>query len=648
MSFQIRQIVLYSHDGQSREVNLRVGGVSVITGESHTGKSALAAIVDYCLGARTCGMPVGIIRDRVAWCAVRLASAGGEAFIARRVPAAGVNSSEDFYVDMAYGGELPAHSQLRQTANRDACLGLLAGFAGIGANRNEPPAGQTRPPLTATIRHALSYAFQPQDVITSRRFLFHNQGEPFEAQAIKDTLPYFLGAVGDDFVEKTERLRRVRQLLREMDRRLAAAQRIAGGGLGQANELLSEARALGLLGAGARASEFSEATRLLREASDAPVELALEGMAPGRVAEEYERLLTERETVKEQVARATDELLQAKGLAGDGDGYAAEVQEHVARLECIGVVPADGGGSGCPLCGTDLAGRVTAASEVTSALRAMRQQLDMATRRGPELQAVIAELQGRADAGRARLGEIRSSLEALRAQNERLSRMREEATRRAHYLGRLSMYLDAAPEVAEDSGLQRQRAELEREASQLESELDAQEIFERVGAMLSRMGQRMAEWARTLRLEHSADTIRLDLGKLMVVADTEDGAVTLAQMGAGENWMGLHVITHLALHEFFLRRNRPVPRFLFLDQPFQVYFPRDADLGDAGEARPTGDLAAAGRFFEFVAAVVAELAPGLQVVITEHADLDTGAYAQSVVERWWGGVKLVPETWSGR
>jgi hypothetical protein len=49
--------------------------------------------------------------------------------------------------------------------------------------------------------------------------------------------------------------------------------------------------------------------------------------------------------------------------------------------------------------------------------------------------------------------------------------------------------------------------------------------------------------------------------------------------------------------------------------------------------------------FQFVFEAVKELAPGLQVVITEHADISESWYQDAVVERWRGGLKLVPDEW---
>ena len=72
LAMQIRDIVLYSKNGQRRILSLNVGRISIITGDKNTGKSSLMDIVDYCLGRRICNIPIGPIRDAVEWYALRL------------------------------------------------------------------------------------------------------------------------------------------------------------------------------------------------------------------------------------------------------------------------------------------------------------------------------------------------------------------------------------------------------------------------------------------------------------------------------------------------------------------------------------------------------------------------------------------------
>lgn len=170
-------------------------------------------------------------------------------------------------------------------------------------------------------------------------------------------------------------------------------------------------------------------------------------------------------------------------------------------------------------------------------------------------------------------------------------------------------------------------------------------MHERVESITSILSQHLTRWAHDLDLEHSRFPLRLDLKNLTIVADTADGPVPMARMGSGENWVGYHLIAHLALHQWFVQRSRPVPRFLFLDQPSQVYFPSEKDVEGSMHLVSEDDRAAVSRMFRLVFDVTKGIAPGFQVIITEHADINEGWYQDAVVERWRGGLKLVPEDW---
>jgi hypothetical protein len=210
MSFQILDIVLYGFDGQQRVLSLRPGQLNIITGASKTGKTALIEIIDYCLASDECRIPEGIIRRTVEWVALRLQVTEGQIFIARRMPPRGGTASPDVYYDLQKEIEIPEHSALRQTTNRPTLEALLTQHAGISENIHQPSA-QTRQPLTANVRHALFFSFQQQSEVISNRHLFHKQSDQFIPQAIKDVLPYFLGAVEDDYVARMAELRRLRQ-----------------------------------------------------------------------------------------------------------------------------------------------------------------------------------------------------------------------------------------------------------------------------------------------------------------------------------------------------------------------------------------------------------------------------------------------------
>lgn len=243
---QIRAVVTYSHDGRQRVVSFEPGRVNIISGDSRTGKSAVLGIIEYCFGASEIDVPEGKVRRNVAWFGMHLQTRRGQAFVARRLPHGDGKSSEEVYVLTDTEVAIPPASTLRQTTNREGLRSLLGSWVGLSDYLHEPPPGQTRAPLAATISHALTFCLQSQNEIAQRRHLFHGSSDRFIAQAIKDTLPFFLGAVSDDYVAQKQELKRVRAEIRQIDRRLAEADAIRGDGVSRADTLLAEARAIGL------------------------------------------------------------------------------------------------------------------------------------------------------------------------------------------------------------------------------------------------------------------------------------------------------------------------------------------------------------------------------------------------------------------
>jgi len=646
MSFQILDIVLFGPQERRRVLSLRPGAVNIITGASKTGKSALIEIVDYCLGSSSCGVPEGVIRRTVEWYGLRLQLQEGQVFVARRAPARGVASSSDSFYATGTEVVIPEPADLQQTTNVDAATRLLTAAAGIGANIHEPLPGQTRLPLSANLRHTLTFVFQPQDEIIRRQHLFHKQSDNWVAQAIKDTLPYFLGAVDEEHVAKKAELRRLKQQLHDRERRLATMESVRGQGLGKAAGLLSEARDLGLLEFTDTPSEWEDAVALLRQVVASPAEEQVARGELGETGDEYERLTVERKELQEALRRAKADLEGAKALRADERGYSREVTEQGARLKSLSILPIPGDQPICPLCSGALTEQIVApVGELESAVAHVTNQLNQVTRHSPELQRVLDQLEEKVEGLKRRLAENREALEAVRASSERLREMREASSRRAHVVGRVSLYVESLPELADTSELRREIDRLREQVAALAEALSDERVQERLDSILSILGTTMSGWARDLELEHSQYPLRLDLRRLNIVADTEDGPLSMENMGSGENWVGYHLIAHLALHGWFTRKSRPVPRFLFLDQPSQVYFPPEWEADGSMAGLREDDRSAVIRMFQLIFRVVAELSPGFQVLVTEHADIAEHWYQNAVIERWRGGLKLVPEDW---
>lgn len=643
MTLKILEIVIYSHDGRRRSLALNADGVSIVTGASKTGKSALVDIVDYCFGAGECRVPEGPIRHAVAWFGLRLKLASGEAFVARKCPTARFRSSEDCFVQIGNTVGVPDASELRQTTNTRGLLSQLSGWTGISENIHEPPVGQTRLPLSASVRHAVALCFQPQDEIIRRHQLFHGADDNFFAQALKDTFPYFLGAVDDEYVRKREELRRLRDQLRTVERQLAELNSIRGDGVGKATALLAQARDTGL--SSVITDSWQEAIAALRQA--VVVNLGQIGEIPS--GDEYRRLSDSRSDLLQEQRRLKDEMEAVRAFERDANAYSREATEQHSRLVSIGVFDDVAPGHSCPLCEQALpeSGQQPQISELRGALQVVASRLEAVVQNSPRIERAVGDVAVRLDQARAALTANRQQLEAVRAANEPVRLAHDELARRALVQGRISLYLESVPDLPDTSALLTRAEELRTAYATLEGELSDEVVAERVTSIGSILSQQMSEGAQRLLLEHSTSPLRLDMKRLTLVADTENGPVPMSRMGSGENWVGYHLIAHLTLHGWFSHRDRPVPRFLFLDQPSQVYFPPEREVAAEMSVNDLSedDRSAVKRMFEYVFAAVDSVNPGFQVIVTEHADIDENWFQSAVVERWRGGLKLVPEDW---
>lgn len=641
---QIRKIVIYSHDGRRREVLFEPGRVNIISGDSRTGKSAILGIIDYCFGAKECDVPEGKVRRNVSWFGLLLETSRGQAFIARQLPLGEGKSNEAVFVRTDSTVGTPDAGELRQTTNREGLRSLLASWVGISDYLHEPPTGQTRAPLAATIRHALTYCLQSQNEIAQRRHLFHGSTDRDVAQAIRDTLPYFLGAVSDDYVANQHELKRVRVDIRQIERRLAEAAAIRGDGVSRADTLLAEARAAGLTSIDDAASwtDKIEGLRIIQSSPVPPVADTTEDAEFVRLTKLRAELLNQQRALQSTVDRA-------RTFEGNSKGFSTEAHEHHARLAAVSVFEREVHQHSCPLCLQELPeeGTVPSIGDLRAAQEYMGERAGAMDSATPHIQIAIQEVEAKLSDVRRQLEENRAMLTALKRSNERLQLAADIESRRAMVLGRISLYVENLPQVADLSEQQARLRELKTRESELEGAVGADVIQQRLESCLSNVNRHLSEYARKIELEYSDSPLRLDPRALTVVADTPARPVPMPEIGSGENHVGYHIVAHLALHTWFADRARPVPAFLLLDQPSQAHFSPDAAPGEGvTQDKIDADRKAVKRLYGLIFDVVESLGGKLQVIVTDHPDFsDDTRFQQSLRERWRDGVKLVPEDW---
>lgn len=126
-------------------------------------------------------------------------------------------------------------------------------------------------------------------------------------------------------------------------------------------------------------------------------------------------------------------------------------------------------------------------------------------------------------------------------------------------------------------------------------------------------------------------------------------------MGSGQNWVGYHLAGILALHEHFIGlRENPVPRFLVIDQPSQVYFPEawpsiEQSPASPGQTDRSPDIDGVHRIFNALSVFFDTVGTKFQVIVTEHAGEITwsGIAHVHLVGNWREGHDefLIPKSW---
>ncbi len=644
MTLQIRSISIYSHKGERRDVNFKLGTLNIVTGASKTGKSALLDIVEYCWGRTECTIPEGKIRSTVSWFAVHFDNSGEGILIARKKPGPTGRASNEIYFVRGID-ELPSDpSGFYKNITRDSLKTQLSAILGISENLNIPAEGATRNPLEASARHAILFCLQAQDEIANRRYLFHRQGDQYLPQIIRDVLPYFLGVVDEDHFYALKRYQDIRKRLRRLEREYAEAQEIASDASNKESVLLGEAQRVGLTEHKAKVEDSNSILTLLREAAvPQPINfLTVDYPEVDHTALDEQRrsLIVKLQEVREDIA----ELDRFKHEATD---FEKEVLEQEARLSSIDLIkePADGAGTMCPLCESKLAVVVPSVDEIRESLTNVQDQLRSVKRDAPRLQERFAELMSHRENLTEQLRTVQAEIAKRIQNNERLRLQQHQFAEQARVAGRISFYLENAKVAEEGSELPRKLDELRAEISELKSVLDDDVVQDRLLTVLNLVGRDLTAFAKQLNLEHGENPLRLDIKRLSVVADTDNGPLALAQMGSGENWVGYHVAVHLSLHKLFSRRGRPVPGLLMLDQPSQAHYPPDRGDSSRIDDLPDEDQAAVRKLFYLVYKYGLDYTPGVQIIVTDHVELLEDWFKSSIIERWRDGVALVPDGW---
>lgn len=644
---KIKSIIIYSHTGQKREIQFNVSGLNIITGRSSTGKSALSEIIEYCMGRSTFNVPEGVIRDKVSWFGVIYQFEHDQVLVAKPTPSPG-NSSCSVAM-MRRGNDIspPEFNELSVNSDDAAVTTTLSNLLGIPENRTNVALEQSRESYSANIKHSFYYLFQKQGIVANKDQLLYRQNETFQPQTIRDTLPILLGISSDNRYELEAMLRTARRDLKLKAKLLNEARDFIDTSYNKGISLLSEAKAVGIIKSSGTYDSSEDIMNILREVLK---------WKPGAMPEEDTGRISQIENSLSELRENRRELERkfeiAHQFSKKADGYTKEAVEQKDRLLSIKALPRDPktGEWQWPFCERNLGMSSPIAEALLGEIQSLDEEMQIVVGDRPKLEVYMVEQQ---ESIRLLAEEIRSKeseLSAAMEANEAIAEMGSRNNAAARVVGRISLFLENSRpnddiEIIE-SELRRIRLKIE----DLEREIGDDDTNERVTSVMNSISFRMTQYIKEFEAEFSEFSFRFDLSKLTVMVDRPERPVPMSRTGGAENHLAYHLAALLALHQFAVANNRPIPHFLMIDQPTQVYFPsekvyKEAD-GSVQKTEEDADLTAVRRLFQFLVRFTNEYAPGFQIIVTEHANLSEQWFQDALIEKpWTKPPALVPDDW---
>ena len=644
---KIRSIHIYSHDGHRRDLRFKVDGLNVITGRSSTGKSALSEIIEYCMGRSSFNVPEGVIRDKVTWFAVIYQFEKEQVLVAKPTPRGGGASCSTAMLRRGTQLQAPEFKDLVVNTDDDSIVELLSRLLGIPENRTDVALEHSRDSYNANIKHTFYYLFQKQGLVANKDQLFYRQNEQFQPQAIRDTLPILLGISSHDRYELESRLRTAQRDLRISNKQLELARHAVDTSQEQAIGLYSEARTVGVIGnidGNPNAAGIIDALKsaLSWKPETVPDD---DGSRISILEQELSQLRQDRRDIQARIDAA-------RQFAKRAGGYETEAAEQIDRLTSIKSLPknSESGEWQWPFSERNLALESPVATVLLNELESLDKELRIATGQRPKLEAYLTELAGKVDEIVGAIKQKEAELSSAISANEVIAQMGTRNTAAARVVGRISLFLETLLPNEDLAKLEAENRRLNNKVKKLEEQIGDDDSNERLTSILNNISAQISRYIQKFNAEFGPYPARLNLQQLTIIFDRPERPVPMGRTGGGENHLAYHLSALLALHLFAAQNNRPIPRFLLIDQPTQVYFPseqvyKDAD-GSVQRTEADADLNAVRRLFELLLKFTQEDVPGFQLIVTEHANLRDQWFQDALVEQpWRKPPALVPEDW---
>ena len=649
MKFVIKKVILWPKDSecQYRSVTFEPDKINIITGASRTGKSAIIPIIDYCLAADRCTIPVDTIRNKTAWFGILISLENEELLICRKEPGTKSNTGEMFLLRgtaITIPERIDANTNVIEVKNK---LNELFSMSFLALDPSNKDGFSTRP----SYRDFMAFVFQPQNIVANADVMFYKADTMEHRQKLINIFPYALGAVTPQILAARQELERIKKLRERLQRDLDSIKDVADGWKHEISSWVVQAKELGLVEQYDEEMSFDDQVSLLSKIIEKNEnEAYIQSDNIKDLSSDILSLRKEEHEISIQLfalQKRYTEMLQLKNSLGN---YEDSLKIQIQRLEISNWLKQLADQSGvCPFCNHEHAGVTEELETLCKAIADIEQSAESVKSMPAAFERELQYVQKDIDVYTEKLNAVRNRLLTESGNLEQNSNKKYTLSGISRFLGRMEASLQTLSKIGNDGELENRISELNERIDDLTNIVKEKDIRRKIDTAIKYINQAIGEIIKMLDVEHPDDPVEFIYKDLTVRVKNSSGHDDyLWEIGSASNWLAYHIATILAFQKFFQNKaNVSVPNFVILDQPSQVYFPQQANQANEAIVIKDEDKEAVKKIFTCMDSYLKEVKGNIQIIVTEHADYDIWGGIDSVhlVERWRGEEKLIPQEW---
>jgi hypothetical protein len=661
MYMKIKKIVLWPKDTSKKKriIEFDLDRINVITGWSERGKSAIIPIIDYCLCSDKCSIPVGVIREKTEWFGIVIQLQDSQLLLARREPGQYDQTSEMYMeqdttvsiIDKPY--KKTSTELVKEILNNNANISNL----NLSGEENEKNSFKSRP----SFRDMSAFEFQPQHIVANPYTLFFKADTSEHREKLKNIFPYILGAEDNNTLIWRRQLKDLKKELEKKINQFENSKKSAEAWLGEVKAYYSIAKELGLI------KKFNvnentdlnfyleELRKVMIDSYDNELYLISEGATENSI-EEILNLRDEEERISREISERRFKLNKLESLYSSEHTYEQIIGIQKKRLEPVGWFKDKiKSQNRCPVCNSEhetakqkIDNLVELLDDVTNSTKNFEAPYEILHKETAIIKKELREME-------TKMNVVRTHRKRLETSNDSLEETNQTIKNIFKFLGRLEMALENLDKIGEDSLLSEQIREIKAQITNLESKVDEDTIKENINNALYKISKLIRIYGKSIGTDRADDDVDLSIQDLNIrIKNNANKWDFLWEIGSGANWMGYHVSTLLAIHEFLLSiKDSHVPTFLIFDQPSQVFFPEKWSdktekkvMESIKSKERLDDMTRTHRIFLTLNESIIRTKGNLQIIVLDHADEEAWKGINvKVAGRWRGEEALIPKEW---